>query len=163
MPNYSKQPFLTVIDEEYMMLIEVCEEFEKQKIDKTAREKSGNPTEIVIRNHLLRRNLNLSMVPEVTIQGSKIKNDLLLLKSGVDPNQETFPVDNVKMVIEVRNNGVGGKTLENGKREDPNKVLRFKFNELEGTTNVKNFAVIVLSETSTSTRNSVTNGDSKKK
>jgi len=147
MPNYSKQPFLTTIDEEYTMLIEVCEEFEKQKIDKTAREKSGNPTEIIIRDHLLRRNLNLSKLPEVTFQGSKIKNDLLLLKSGVDPNQETFPVDNVKMVIEVKNNGVGAKTLENGKREDPNKVLRFKFNELEGITNVKNFAVIVLSET----------------
>ncbi len=147
MPNYSKQPFLTVIDEEYMMLVEVCDEFERQKNDKIAREKSGNPTEIVVRNHLLRRNLNLSTVPEVTIQGSKIKNDLLLLKSGVDPNQETFPVDNVKMAIEVRNNGVGSKTLENGKREDPNKVLRFRFNELEGTTNVKNFAVIVLSET----------------
>ena len=37
--------------------------------------------------------------------------------------------------------------MENGKREDPNKVLRVKFNELEGTTNVRNFAVIVLSET----------------
>jgi hypothetical protein len=147
MPSYSKQPFLTTIDEEYTMLVEVCEEFAKQKIDKTTREKSGNPTEIIIRDHLLRRNLNLSKVPDVTVQGSKIKNDLLLLKGGVDPNQETFPVDNVKMVIEVRNNGVGAKTLENGKREDPNKVLRLKFNELEGTTNVKNFAVIVLSET----------------
>jgi len=115
MPNYSKQPFLTTIDEEYTMLIEVCEEFEKQKIDKTAREKSGNPTEIIIRDHLLRRNLNLSKLPEVTFQGSKIKNDLLLLKSGVDPNQETFPVDNVKMVIEVKNNGVGAKTF--GKRK----------------------------------------------
>jgi hypothetical protein len=147
MPNYFKQPFLTAIDEEYMMLIEVCEEFEKQKNDKIAREKSGNPPEIILRNHLLRRNLNLSMVPEVTIQGSKIKNDLLLLKSAVDPNQETFPVDNVKMVIEVKNSGAIGKTMENGKRKDPNKVLRFKFNELEGTTNVKNFGVIVLSET----------------
>ena len=147
MPNYSKKPFLTANDEEYAMLIEVSEEFQKQKIDKTAREKSGNPTEIVIRNHLMRRNLNLSMIPNVTIQGSKIKNDLLLLKSGVDPNQKTFPSDNVKMVIEIKNNAVGGKTLENGKREDPNKVLRAKFNELEGTTNVRNFAVIVLSET----------------
>ena len=147
MTNYSKKPLLTASDEEYAMLLEVSEEFEKQKNDKTAHEKSGNPREIIIRNHLLRRNLNVSMIPEVTIQGSKIKNDLLLLKSGVDPNQETFSVDNVKMVIEVRNNGAGGKTLENGKREDPNKVLRFKFNELEGTTNVKNFAVIVLSET----------------
>ena len=147
MPNYSKNPLLTDTDEEYSMLIEVSEEFEKQKIDKTTCEKSGNATEIVIRNHLLRRNLNLSMNPNVTIQGSKIKNDLLLLKNGVNPNQKIFTSDNVKMVIEIKNNGVGGKTMENGKREDPNKVLRVKFNELEGTTNVRNFAVIVLSET----------------
>ena len=147
MPNYSKKPFLTASDEEYTMLIEVSEEFEKQKIEKTSREKSGHPTEIVLRNHLIRRNLNLSMIPNVTIQGSKIKNDLLLLKNGVDPNQKTYPSDQVKMVIEVKNNAVSGKTLENGKREDPNKVLRVKFNELEGTTNVRNFAVIVLSET----------------
>lgn len=147
MPNYFKKPILTANDEEYTMLIEVSEEFQKQKIDKTTREKSGNATEIVIRNHLLRRNLNLSMNPNVTIQGSKIKNDLLLLKNGVNPNQKTFPSDNVKMVIEIKNNAVGGKTMENGKREDPNKVLRAKFNELEATTNVRNFAVIVLSET----------------
>ena len=145
-PNYSKKPVLTTIDEEYTILIEVSEEFEKQKIDKTAREKYGNPAEIVLRNHLLRRNLNLSMNPNVTIQGSKIKNNLLLLKNGVDPNQKTCPSNQVKMVIEVKNNAVGGKTLENGKREDPNKVLRVKFNELEGTTDVRNFAVIVLSE-----------------
>ncbi len=147
MSNYSKKPILTANDEEYTILIEVSEEFQKQKIDKTTREKSGNATEIVIRNHLLRRNLNLSMNPNVTIQGSKIKNDLLLLKNGVNPNQKTFPSGNVKMVIEIKNNAVGGKTMENGKREDPNKVLRVKFNELEGTTNVRNFAVVVLSET----------------
>jgi hypothetical protein len=147
MPNYSKDPFLTAGDEEYTMLIEVSEEFEKQKIDKTAREKSGNAPEIVIRNHLLRRNLNLSMIPKVTIEGSKINNDMFLLKNGVDPSQKTFPSDNVKMVIEIKNNAVGGKILKNGKREDPNKVLRAKFNELEGTINVRNFAVIVLSET----------------
>jgi hypothetical protein len=146
MPNYSKTPILTANDEEYTMLIEVSEEFEKQKIDKTAREKSGNPTEIVIRNHLKKRNLNISMNPDVTIEGSKIKNDLLVLKNGVDPNQKTYPSESVKMVIEVKNNAIGGKTLENGKREDPNKVLRLKFNELEGTVYVKNFAVIVLSE-----------------
>ena len=147
MSNYSKKPILTANDEEYTILIEVSEEFQNQKIDKITREKSGNATEIVIRNHLLRRNLNLSMNPNVTIQGSKIKNDLLLLKNGVNPNQKTYPSDNVKMVIEIKNNAVGGKTMENGKREDPNKVLRIKFNELEATTNMRNFAVIVLSET----------------
>ena len=51
------------------------------------------------------------------------------------------------MVIEIKNNAVGQKFLENGKREDANKVLRAKFNELEGTTNVRNLLVIVLSET----------------
>ena len=60
MPNYSKKPLLTDSDEEYAMLIEVTEEFQKQKIDKTAREKSGNATEIILRNHLIRRNLNVS-------------------------------------------------------------------------------------------------------
>ena len=147
MPNYSKKPILSPSDEEYAMLVEVSEEFQKQKIDKTAREKSGNATEIVIRNHLMRRNFNLSTVPNVSIQGSKIKNDLLLLKNGVDPNQKTYPSGDVKMVIEIKNNATGGKTLENGKREDQNKVLRAKFNEIEATTDVRNFAVIVLSET----------------
>ena len=124
MPSYSKKPALTVSDEEYSMLIEVSEEFERQKTDKTAREKSGNPAEIVLRNHLIRRNLNLSIIPDVTIQGSKIKNDLLLLKSGVDPNQKNYLPNQVKMVIEVKNNAVGGKILKNGKKEDPNKLLR---------------------------------------
>jgi len=145
-PNYSKKPVLTNSDEEYLMLIEVSEEFERQKIAKTAREKSGNPAEIILRNHLIRRNLTLSLIPDVTIQGSKIKNDLLLLKSGVDPNQKTYLSNQVKMVIEVKNNSVGGKTLENGKQQDPSKEMRVKFNELEATTNVKNFAVVVLSE-----------------
>ena len=147
MPNYSNKPLLTANDEEYLMLIEVTEEFEKQKTDKTARDKSGNPTETVIRNHLLRKNLNLSAIPKVTIQGSRIENNLLLLKVGVDPNQKTYPSNQVKMVIEVKNSGVGAKNLPNGKLLDPNKLLRNKFNELQATTNVRNYAVIVLSET----------------
>ncbi len=109
--------------------------------------KSGNATEIVIRNHLERRKLNFSILPNVAIQGSKIKNNLLFLKPGIDPNQQIFPSGNVKMIIEVKNSGAAGKILEDAKKEDPNKVLRVKFNELEATTNVKNFAVIVFSET----------------
>jgi hypothetical protein len=147
MPNYIKKPIIAYNDEEYSILIEVTEEYEKQKNDKTLREKFGTPAEIVIRNHLLRKNLNLSMNPNVIVQGSKIKNDMLLLKRGVDPTQETYASENVKMIMEINNNAVGGKILENGKREDQNKTLRFKFNELEANTNVRNFAVIVLSET----------------
>lgn len=147
MPNYSKMPILTDSDEEYAMLIEVSEEFERQKIDKTIREKYGTATEIIIRNHLLKRNLNLSKKQNVTIQGSKIKNDMLLLKNNVDPNRETYASSEVKMIIEVKNHAVPGKILKNGKQENPNKALRFKFNELEALTNVRNFTVIVLSET----------------
>jgi hypothetical protein len=147
MSKYSKKPMLTDTDEEYAMLIDVCEEFERQKNDKAAREKFGNPAEIVLRNHLLRKKFNVSINPNVTIQGSKIKIDMLLLKSSIDPNQKIFPPDNVKMIIEVKNNAIGGKTLENGKREDPNKALHVKFNELEAITNVHNFAVVVFSET----------------
>ncbi len=147
MPNYSKKPLLKDSDEEYLMLIEVTEEFEKQKADKTIHEKVGKAPEIVLRNHLTKKGLNLSKIPEVTIEGSKITNDLLLLKPGVDPNQETYNSDQVKMAIEVKNSGAAGEVLENGKREDPNKQLKLKFNELEALTGVKNFAVIVLSET----------------
>ena len=146
MPNYSKKPLLTASDEEYTMLIEVSEEFEKQKIDKTAREKYGSPAEIVLRNHLLRRNLNISLIAGVTIEGSKIKIGLLFLKNGVDPNQTMYLPSQVKMVIEVKNNAVAGKMLKNEKPVDPNKMLRAKFNELEAITNVRNFAVVVLSE-----------------
>jgi hypothetical protein len=147
MPNYSKTPLLTATDEEYEMLIEVSAEFESQKTDKTLRDKIGSPTQIVLRKHLTNRKLNISTLPEVTVGGSKIKVDLLLLKNGVDPNQKTFASNNVKMAIEIKNSGSSGKILENGKQEDPNKVLRTKFNELEAMAYVKNFAVIVLSET----------------
>ncbi len=147
MPNYSLKPTLTANDEEYTMLLEVCEEFENQKTDKTARAKSGSAPEIVVRNHLLKRKLNLSLNPDVLIEGSKIKNGLLFLKNGVDPNQNVFSPDAVKMVLEVKNNSVGSKVLKNGKHEDPNKTLRLRFNELEALTNVRNFAVVVLSET----------------
>jgi len=147
MPNYTKKPSLSESDEEYAMLIEATEEFDKQKNDKTLLEKAGKPPEIVIRNHLIKKGLNLSKIPEVTVEGSKIAADLLLLKPGVDPNQKTYTSSQVKMVIEVKNSGMSVKILENGKREDPNKRLKMKFNELEALTNVKNFAVIILSET----------------
>jgi hypothetical protein len=52
----------------------------------------------------------------------------------------------VKMVIEVKNNAVAGLALKNQKPLDPNKVLRAKFNELEALTTVRNFAVVVFSE-----------------
>jgi hypothetical protein len=147
MPNYSKKPSLKESDEEYAIMLEVCEEFEKQKTDKTLLEKVGKAPEAVIRMHLTKKGLNISNVPKVTVQGSKIENDLLLLKPGVDPNQQAYASAQVKMAIEVKNSGAAGEVLEDGKREDPNKTLKFKFNELEALSGVKNFAVIVISET----------------
>lgn len=41
-------------DEEFQMLLEVAEEYSKQKSGDTSRKKSRNATEIVIRNHSAR-------------------------------------------------------------------------------------------------------------
>ena len=54
---------------EYTMLIEVSEEFEKQKIDKTAREKSGNATKIVIRPIKLKSTILKSFIQSSINQG----------------------------------------------------------------------------------------------
>lgn len=147
MNKYATKPLLTANDEEYTMLLEASQEFEKQKTDKTARENYGTAPEIVLRNHLIKRKLNLTLNPDVIIEGSKIKNGLLLLKNGVDPNLKSYTPDNVKIVIDVKNNSSGCKELKNGKSEDPNKALRLRFNELEALTSVKNYAVVVFSET----------------
>lgn len=54
MKDYKKLnlPLLTKQDEEYRMLIDVAELYAPQKA-KTTEKKSGDATEIVIRNHLL--------------------------------------------------------------------------------------------------------------
>jgi hypothetical protein len=67
MSKYSKNPILASDDEEYAMLIEDSQEFDKQIIAKAAHEKSGSAKEIVIRNHLLRRNLTLSTNPRLEL------------------------------------------------------------------------------------------------
>lgn len=146
MPNYSKKPVLTVCDEEYLMLLEASEEFEKQKIDKAAREQFGSPVEVVLRNHLRRRNLNISLLAGITVEGSKIKVGLLFLKNGVDPNQTVYLPSQVKMIIEAKSNAVASKTGSAQKPLDPNKLIRAKFNELQATTEVRNFSVVVFSE-----------------
>jgi hypothetical protein len=69
------------------------------------------------------------------------------LKNGVDPNQKSWLQNQVKMVVEVKNNTEVGQDLESWKAKIPNKVLRLKFNELKATTSVTNFAVVVFSET----------------
>lgn len=140
-------PLLAKEDEELQMMLEVAEEFTKQKQERTARKKSGNATEIVIRKHLLKRRFNLTLIPDVRIQGSDIKNDLLLLKPSVDPNEEKYAPNSIHMVIEVKNNATPVKAKRKGDPPiQPSQVIKDNFNELEREANVKRFAVIVLSE-----------------
>jgi hypothetical protein len=140
MKDYKKLnlPLLTKQDEEYKMLIEVTEERERQKGTKTAEKKSGDATEIVIRNHLLEKDFNVTLKPEVKIRGSSRtigRIDSLLLKNGVDSDKSEYEPNDVRMVIEIKNTGVACQSIRMNK----------KFNELREILDFR-FAVVVLSE-----------------
>jgi hypothetical protein len=131
-----KKPLLTKKDEEYQMLIEVAEENIRQDKEKSAQKKRGFPFEVVVREHLLRRGFNLTFNPNVTIEGSEIKNDLFFLKSTVNPNLKKYSPSEVNLVIEVKNNaGV-----------DSAKSIKENFDALKKHSPDLRFAVVVLSE-----------------
>jgi len=139
MSEYDKlmKPFLTEQDEEYQMLIEVAEEYLKQKKEKTPQNKSGKATEIVIREHLLRRGFNITLNPNVKFLGSNIKNDLLLLKEPkTNPNQLEYSLTEVNMVIEIKNNAVANQS----------RIIKENFDELKALSPDLRFGVVVLSE-----------------
>jgi hypothetical protein len=131
-----EKPFLTKKDEEYQMLLEVAEECIQQKREKTAQKKSGNPTEVVVREHLLRRGFNLTFNPDVKVQGSNIKNDLFLLESMVNPDLKEYPSNEVNMVVEIKNNAAA----------DQSKLIKENFDELKKLSPNLRFGVIILSE-----------------
>jgi hypothetical protein len=108
MSNYGdlNAPLLTKKDEEFQMLMEVAEEYLHQEREKTAQKKSGAATEVVIREHLLRRGFNLTFNPKIKLEGSKIKNDLFLLKSTINPDQKEYSPSDVNLVIAIKNNAV---------------------------------------------------------
>ncbi|MGD0072356.1 MAG: hypothetical protein ABSB71_12455 [Candidatus Bathyarchaeia archaeon] len=140
MKDYKKLnlPLLTKQDEEYQILIDVAELFTKQKA-KTTERKSGDATEIAIRNHLISHSLRMALNPELTVRGYDNKADRidgLLLKDGTDPNKLVYEPHEVDAVIEIKNNGVA---------EQSSKIHR-KFKELEDISKSFRFAVIVLSE-----------------
>ena len=101
-----KKPLLTKKDEEYQMLMEVAEECLHQEREKSALKKSGAAPVVVVREHLLRRGFNLTFNPNIKFAGSDIKNDLLLLHSTANPDQEEYAPNEVNMVIAVKNNAV---------------------------------------------------------
>lgn len=138
MNQYDKlmKPILSEQDEEFQMLLEVAEEYSKQRRWDTPQNKSGNATEIVIRNHLLTKGFNVTLNPNVMVQGSTIRNDSLMLKSGVDPTRRIYAPDEVDTVIEIKNNAVA----------DQSRVIRGNFDELRRISENLRFAAIVLSE-----------------
>jgi hypothetical protein len=115
-----KKALLTKKDEEYQMLLEVAEEFIHQEREKTAQKKSGAPTEVVIREHLLRRGFNVTFNPNIKLVGSNKKNKLFLLKSTINPDQKEYSPNEVNLVIEIKNDAVANQS----------EILRKKFDEL---------------------------------
>jgi len=138
MPDYDalKKPLLTKKDEEFQMLIEIAEENIHQKKEKAAQKKCGMPFEIVIREHLLRRGFNVTFNPNVTIEGSEIKNSLFFLKSTANANQKKYLPSEVNLIIEIKNNAAA----------DSAKRIKENFDSLKKLSQDLRFAVVVLSE-----------------
>jgi hypothetical protein len=138
--------FLTGQDEEFQMLLEVAEEYTRREKEKTAQQKSGNATELVVRNHLAEHRLNVSE-PKVKIKGSEIEIDLLALKPKVELKQERdIPIEpsEVSTVIEVKNNAVPRR--RNNIPIQPSEVIKERFSQLEKEVGINRYAVVVLSE-----------------
>jgi len=142
---------LTREDEEFQMLLEVAKGVKdrlakaEEKGEKlTIRQISGEVTENVVRDHLSRRNLNVSTIRNVKIYPAKIKNDMVLLKPRVKPTESAYPSKDVDVVLEIKNNATPSR--RNKKPVQPSITIREKFDELERDTGVNRFAVVVLSE-----------------
>ena len=133
MTDYRNLPFLTEQDEEYQMLIEVTEEFQKQYVG-SAMQKSGKATMNVVRNHLLKGGLNIAKL-EARIPEKGNMNLLFMLKA-VTPTTD-YSLNDVDTVLKVTNTGVTKTASE---------PIRIKFGELRKRNKNLRFAVVVLSE-----------------
>ena len=134
-------PLLTQEDEEFQMLLEVADEYQLRK-EKTAEQKSGKATEIVIRKHLSGKGFNVALNHELIIQGTNGRAeriDSLLLKTSVEPGRlnRTYQPHEVDTVIEIKNNAVA----------DQSDKIRVKFGKIEQISLDFRFAVVILSET----------------
>jgi len=130
-----KKPFLTKKDEEYEMLIEVAEDYIKQKVDK-ALEKSGTAAEVVIRAHLINRGFNVTLNPNQKLEGSEIKSSMFLLEPIANPSQKEYTPCEVKMVIQI---------IPCADADALNKI-KTQFDELGKNGKYLQFAVVILSE-----------------
>jgi hypothetical protein len=149
MKDYKKLnlPLLTTKDEEYHLLADIADLYLKQDSSKTERKKSGDATEIVVREYLVKHGLNMALdkdlTPrELTIKGYKAHNeadriDALSLKPGVNQHKLVYEPQEVDTVIEIK------KTAASDTVSDD---IHRKFKALEAISSDLRFAVIVLSE-----------------
>jgi hypothetical protein len=130
-----KKPLLTKKDEEYEMLVEVAEDYIKQKTDK-ALEKSGTAVEVVIRERLICRGFNVTLNPNVKLEGSELKSSMFILDSISNPSQKEYAANEVKMVIQILNSA-DADSLEK---------VKGQFDELKKIGKYLQFAAVILSE-----------------
>ena len=125
------------------MLLDVADLYQKQKA-RTARKKSGDATEIVIRDYLISHDLNMALDKELTCKELSIRGyenqadriDALLLKKEIDQHKIIYYPNEVDTVIEIKNTAAS---------EQSNNIRR-KFKILKNISSDLRFAVIVLSE-----------------
>ena len=130
-----KKPLLTKKDEEYELLIEVAEDYIKQKVDKDL-EKSGTAVEVVIRERLISRGFNVTLNPNQKLEGSEVKSSMFLLESITNPSQKEYASSEVKMVIQILNCADA----------DALNKIRTQFSELRKVGKYLQFAVVIISE-----------------
>ncbi len=75
MKDYKKLnlPLLTTKDEEYHLLADIADLYLKQDSSKTERKKSGDATEIVVREYLVKHGLNMALDKDLTPRELTIK------------------------------------------------------------------------------------------
>ncbi len=130
-----KKPLLTKKDEEYDMLIEVAEDYIKQKTDK-ALEKSGTAVEVVIRERLVCRGFNVTLNPNVKLEGSELKSSMFILDAISNPSQKEYTSSEVKMVIQILNCADSDSFIK----------VKAQFDEFKKVGKYLQFAAVILSE-----------------
>jgi hypothetical protein len=130
-----KKPLLTKKDEEYEMLVEVAEDYIKQKTDK-ALEKSGTAVEVVIRERLICRGFNVTLNPNVKLEGSELKNSMFILDSICNPSQKDYAPNEIKLIIQILNSA----------NDDSLDKVKAQFDELKKIGKYLQFALVILSE-----------------
>lgn len=123
--NDSTYPFLNEHHEEYKILMDYVDEYQKQKSN-SKRYKSGIATLNVIHKHLKERGIRLHDNPRVKISEVETKMNLLyVLKTGVNLNKPEYSVHDLDAVIKISNNAVGDS--KNNTPSEPVKNIFEKF------------------------------------